>query len=116
MSGRSYCESCKKKLGVLDLIPLFSFFFLRGKCRYCHVHLSLYYPLVELTTGILIAATFLFIMISVNTSIISTFQYIKIILFYFFVVSCLVAIFFTDIKYGIIPDKIVYPLTFFTLL
>ena len=31
----SYCPNCNHKLGILDLIPVFSYLFLRGKCRYC---------------------------------------------------------------------------------
>lgn len=33
--GKSRCDNCKHELGVLDLIPLISFIYLRGKCRYC---------------------------------------------------------------------------------
>ena len=32
---RSYCPKCNHKLSFLDLIPVFSYIFLRGKCRYC---------------------------------------------------------------------------------
>src|SRR3989344_6619035 len=51
--GKSYCESCKKKLLWYDMIPVVSFLFLKGKCRYCRSPLSFYYPMVEVTTGII---------------------------------------------------------------
>ena len=36
VKGRSHCDHCKKSLTAIDLIPLFSFLFLRGRCRYCN--------------------------------------------------------------------------------
>lgn len=45
--GRSFCPHCKHGLAGPDLVPLFSFIFLRGKCRYCHQPISWQYPLVE---------------------------------------------------------------------
>lgn len=46
--GRSHCPSCNHTLGVFDLVPLFSWLFLKGKCRYCGAKISLRYPLSEL--------------------------------------------------------------------
>jgi leader peptidase (prepilin peptidase)/N-methyltransferase len=50
--GRSHCMSCGHKLGALDLVPLFSWLLLRGKCRYCESKISARYPLSELVLGI----------------------------------------------------------------
>lgn len=47
----SICPHCKHQLGVLDLIPLFSFLLLRGRCRYCRETISWRYFGVELLTG-----------------------------------------------------------------
>ena len=58
IGGRSHCESCKHALSWFDLVPLFSFVQLAGKCRYCRVSLSFYYPMVELITGVLFAFTY----------------------------------------------------------
>ncbi|MCL6561072.1 MAG: prepilin peptidase, partial [Firmicutes bacterium] len=49
----SHCPSCGKRLRFYDLVPVFSYLFLRGKCRYCGCGISLQYPAVELTTGVL---------------------------------------------------------------
>jgi leader peptidase (prepilin peptidase)/N-methyltransferase len=57
--GRSRCLSCNTTLLWFDNIPLLSFLFLRGRCRYCKVALSYQYPLVELLTGALLTAALL---------------------------------------------------------
>lgn len=47
MGGRSRCMHCGHTLGILDLVPVLSFIFLRGRCRFCRSRISLQYPLVE---------------------------------------------------------------------
>lgn len=54
-NSRSHCTSCNHTLGPLDLVPLFSYVFLRGKCRYCKVKISPLYAFGELITGITFA-------------------------------------------------------------
>lgn len=51
LGGRSHCMQCKAQLKWYDLVPVFSFIFLRGKCRACGKRISLQYPLVELVTA-----------------------------------------------------------------
>lgn len=48
----SYCPNCNHKLGILDLVPVFSYLFLRGKCRYCKQPIGIRYFLFEILTGI----------------------------------------------------------------
>ena len=48
----SHCPKCKHPLAAYDNVPLFSWLFLRGRCRYCKAPISIQYPLVELLTGI----------------------------------------------------------------
>lgn len=50
---RSFCPSCKHQLAAVDNIPLLSWLWLRAKCRYCRVPISVRYPLVEAATGAL---------------------------------------------------------------
>lgn len=51
MAGeRSACPHCKKILRAADLVPLFSWAFLRGRCRYCAVSIPARYPLLELAS------------------------------------------------------------------
>jgi leader peptidase (prepilin peptidase) / N-methyltransferase len=53
----SHCDSCGRKLTILDNIPIFSYLFLRGKCRTCGAHIPLRVLLVEvLTAGLFLAA------------------------------------------------------------
>lgn len=52
-TGRSKCDVCGHELGILDLFPVFSYLFLRGKCRYCGTKLSPVYMLSEAGLGIL---------------------------------------------------------------
>lgn len=54
---RSRCPQCGQGIGLLDNIPLLSYFILlRGRCRQCQTPISLRYPLVEALTGLLSAA------------------------------------------------------------
>ncbi len=55
----SHCMNCGYRLQWYDLVPLFSFLFLRGRCRKCHTKLSLQYPLVEGLNGVLYIIVFL---------------------------------------------------------
>jgi len=55
LTGRSRCPACRKILGVLDLVPILSFIFLRGSCRRCGQKISPRYPLIEALTGSLFA-------------------------------------------------------------
>lgn len=47
-SYRSFCPSCKTELQPVDLIPVLSWAWQRGKCRHCGAKIGLFYPMVEL--------------------------------------------------------------------
>lgn len=51
----SHCVGCNRRLHAIDLVPVFSYLFLRGKCRTCGTKLSPIYAFTELVTGILFA-------------------------------------------------------------
>lgn len=91
----SHCTSCNHRLGILDLFPLFSWVFLRGKCRYCKEKISVQYPLVELSN--MLIWLFLFCKYSLSGEFIFT-----ALLFSSFL--CLTII---DIYHMILPDKII---------
>ena len=55
----SHCPACSTVLGVRDLVPVLSWIFLRGKCRFCAARISPRYPAVELLTGGLFFLTYL---------------------------------------------------------
>ncbi len=98
LKGRSYCPSCKHPLSWQDLIPVFSFLFLKGRCRYCQGKISLQYPLVEIATALL----FLFVLIYLGLTPVS-------LIYYFIIIAILIVIFVFDLKYYLIPDKVIYP-------
>ena len=50
--GRSHCAVCGHPLSARDLVPLLSWLFLRGKCRYCGAPISVRYPAVELISAL----------------------------------------------------------------
>lgn len=52
VAGRSHCDCCGHVLGALDLIPLFSWLFLKGRCRYCGAKIPAEAFFVELISGI----------------------------------------------------------------
>src|SRR3989338_3707640 len=53
LTARSYCYNCRQKLLWCDMVPVLSWFYLRGRCRHCHHRFSFRYCLVELFVGIL---------------------------------------------------------------
>lgn len=57
VSKRSHCMSCGYQLAWFDLVPLFSWLFLGGKCRKCKAKISAQYPIVEAVTGVLFVLT-----------------------------------------------------------
>ncbi|MBN1103905.1 MAG: prepilin peptidase [Deltaproteobacteria bacterium] len=93
----SRCPHCGTGIRFYDNIPLFSYILLLGKCRSCHGAISLRYPLVELTTGLLSAALFMRYSLSLS--------------YFMFLAFCasLLVVAFIDIDHKIIPDVISLP-------
>jgi prepilin signal peptidase PulO-like enzyme (type II secretory pathway) len=59
MRGRSRCMRCGHVLSALDLVPVLSYLALRGRCRYCGVHISVQYPIVEAAASALSVGVYL---------------------------------------------------------
>ena len=55
----SHCFSCGHKLAWYDMFPIFSWIFLRGKCRYCGAKVSPRYMIIEATTAVLYCLSYL---------------------------------------------------------
>jgi leader peptidase (prepilin peptidase)/N-methyltransferase len=111
--SRSHCPYCGTSLKWFDNIPLLSFVFLGGRCRYCRRKISYRYPLVELATGLLFLSVVLRL-----PSVAEGFHGLTAIasFYYLVIISFLVVIFVYDLKHYLIPDKIVYPAIGITLL
>ena len=58
ITGRSHCEHCKNKLSLLDMIPIISYLFLRGRCRYCNSKIDSLSTWMELFTGLLFSLSY----------------------------------------------------------
>ena len=100
--GRSHCDHCKKTLEWIDLIPILSYVFIGGKCRRCHVKLSIEHPLVEIMTGLLFVGTW--ILVPLGSLIL-----------YWGIVSCAWIIFLSDLRYKLISDYMQLSLFIFIL-
>ncbi|MGC4379031.1 A24 family peptidase [Fictibacillus sp. Mic-4] len=92
----SRCTVCDRPLTAFELIPVLSYLFQKGKCRGCGTNISPLYPAVELLTALLFAlAPFL---IGWTKECIAAWAFI----------SLLMIVFVSDIKYMIIPDKVLF--------
>lgn len=91
----SHCFNCNHELNGLDLIPVFSFIFLKGKCRYCGDKISIQYPLVELANALLFLFAFIYFGFNLLT------------VFYAVFSSLLLVISVIDYKKGIIPNYLI---------
>lgn len=113
--GRSFCFSCNTELTRTDLIPIFSFLFLRGKCRYCNDKIPKETIFVELLMGALSvlavfkSGLFDFFIIQSNFSSVLVTQYL--LLTAIFATILLISIY--DLKHFIIPDA--FLISFFIL-
>lgn len=101
--GRSGCMTCQNKLCWYELIPLISFFALKGRCRNCKTKISIQYPIVELIAGLIFAGLFLKFqdIFFINTLVFSiSYAY------YATMFSILLVIAVYDLKHKIIPDRL----------
>ncbi len=94
---RSHCASCQHRLALKDLIPVFSYLRLRGRCRYCQVALPGRLFWVEIATGILFA--FLYWHYGLSLELAVTALYCGL-----FIVLMVI-----DLEHGLILNKVVYP-------
>jgi leader peptidase (prepilin peptidase) / N-methyltransferase len=95
--GRSACMSCSQEIAAYDNIPLVSWMLLGGRCRQCDASIPVRYPVVELATALLVAASVLRFGLSSEALVASFFCVV------------LVAISAIDIEYRIVPNRIVIP-------
>lgn len=102
LAGRSVCPKCKHQLQARDLVPLFSFVFLRGRCRHCFVPIHYRYPLIEAVTGILFLLSYLHL--SYSTGGLNVLDLIL----YFVVCSVALVTFVIDLEHYLILDKITF--------
>lgn len=104
VKGRSQCPSCAQKLAAIDLVPLFSWLLLRGRCRYCSKPISWQYPATEVGTAAVFTLSYIFWPGGVNTSgdwaLFITWSAAWV---------GLIALLMYDARWFLLPNKILYP-------
>ena len=103
LHGRSMCSNCGHELAAKDLVPVLSWLWLRGRCRYCGTKIQ-DNPLVEVSTGLLFVLSYLLWPLPLHG--VGLFQFIVWLLF----IVAFVALAMYDLKWFILPDRIVFPL------
>jgi leader peptidase (prepilin peptidase)/N-methyltransferase len=94
---RSMCPKCDTLIPFYDNIPVFSYLWLRGRCRQCGVRIPLRYPLVELLGGLTALGTYLKFGLTWEA------------LIYYVFIAVLLVVTFIDLDHRIIPDIITLP-------
>ncbi|MEG1726276.1 MAG: prepilin peptidase [Acidaminococcaceae bacterium] len=94
ISPPSACGACGHRLALWDMVPVVSYFLLRGKCRYCQAPYSMRYALVELLTGCLFVLCGFFYLPGLTLWLV------------FVLVAGLVVITFVDFDHQIILDEV----------
>jgi leader peptidase (prepilin peptidase)/N-methyltransferase len=97
ISPPSHCPNCRRRIASRDLIPIFSYIWLKGRCRYCRSVIPVRSFIVELCTGILFAFLYWHYGLSWELAIV--------------IIYCcfFIALIITDLEHGILPNKIAYP-------
>jgi leader peptidase (prepilin peptidase) / N-methyltransferase len=102
LSGRSHCVHCGHTLSAADLLPVLSFAFLLGKCRYCRKPISPRYFIIEIITGLLFVLNWYLInpqnslgyfLVAANA----------------FIIGVLISVFVIDLEHYLILDRIIFP-------
>ncbi|OPA80251.1 prepilin peptidase [Paenibacillus selenitireducens] len=91
---RSHCTTCQRTLGASELVPFFSYLFLRGACRGCGTKISFLYPLTEMGTALLFVSMPWFIGWSPELFVAWA------------LISLLIIICISDLRYMLIPNKV----------
>ena len=102
---RSVCEHCKHQLSAFDLVPIFSWLFLQGKCRYCKKSIGNLSIATEVLFGLLFLVSYLF----------WPFGFTDVLSLVLFALWCLALVlmailFVYDARWGLLPDKVMFPL------
>jgi len=93
----SHCDVCQHKLRPLDLVPLLSYLYLKGRCRYCGAKIRYRLPLVEAMTGLIFVLLWHQYGFSIELPLAMLF-------------TCLfIVILVIDIEHHLILNRVVYP-------
>jgi leader peptidase (prepilin peptidase) / N-methyltransferase len=110
VSGRSMCPNCDHRLQASDLIPVISWLYLGGKCRYCKSPISIQYPIIELLTACLFVVSYVFWPYALSGASVAAF------IIWLLIVAGFVAMTVYDVRWQLLPDKMLYPVVGLTVL
>ncbi len=96
LTNRSYCDQCHHTLSMLDMIPIFSYIFLKRRCRYCKAKIDDLSTYMEFFTGVLFALSFF------------AFGFSYQLLIALGIVAMLIIVSVSDMSYLIIPDELLF--------
>ena len=91
----SHCFSCEHNLKPIDLFPVFSYIFLKGKCRYCGEKISIQYPLIEILNSLVYLLLFAHFGLSIEF------------IFFAILASTLIVVSIIDYYHQLIHNKVV---------
>lgn len=112
LGGRSKCPNCAHRLSWFELVPIFSWIFLKGKCKNCKSKISPQYPLVEIGTAVLFSGLAIWAF-----NFLPDFQTMAVFLIWHFIIfSILIVIFVYDLRHKIIPDSLSYTFAIMALI
>lgn len=100
ISTRSHCDICGHELKLYEMIPIFSYLFQKGRCRYCKAKIDIMALFMEIFTGVLFAVAYY------------SFGFTLDILIALGIVCLLMIVIVSDLTYLIIPDGV---LVFFSI-
>jgi leader peptidase (prepilin peptidase)/N-methyltransferase len=97
LSPGSHCASCQHHLGIRDLVPVFSYLWLRGRCRYCQAPVSGRLLWVEIGIGLLFGYLYWHYGLTIELAVGALYC------------CLLIVLMVIDLKHGLILNKLVYP-------
>ena len=103
VNGRSVCPNCRHQLAWYDLMPVVSWLWLKGRCRYCQKSVSAQYPAVELALALVFTLSYAF-----WPEAVAGWQWVIFIAWLAAAVG-LLALLIYDARYMLLPNKIIYP-------
>jgi len=93
----SRCDACRHRLGSVDLLPLASYLYLKGRCRHCGASIHYRTPLVEAATGIIFVLLWYYYGPSLELLLAVVF-------------TCLLTVILViDLEHHLIPNRVIYP-------
>ncbi|MBA5248039.1 MAG: prepilin peptidase [Gammaproteobacteria bacterium] len=102
--GRSFCPHCKQTLRILELIPIVSFLWQKGKCTHCQATISWQYPLIEIASALISVLIVLFFGLTIEAGL------------YLLLAYFLIPLFIIDAQQQLLPDLLTLTLLWIGLI